>query len=590
MNFKERIRNVNSQNESWKLNEIIRSAQKDVTEQDMKWSKDTTDTVLRYIEKTLMQDHEKNIAIIMKEISDDVEQYVSSFYEITLKSSLMEYYISEKLYEMNGEYSLEKMYKEVKNDVDNKKIDLNDYHYEDLQYTANIKQSMKNLIASLMYEYRREQKELGELKKVDPDFGRLIDTLSNMSNKDVERCLRKTSAEEKDSIKRLLKINGLTERKSLEKDMSDITSFARKNIKDECVHSITKCIELLDKYGFLEQYVLSANKINKNGIYLHDCDYDYDEIKKSLTPDKLKKLNIEQLIAINAFWTNRTNKVINQLNKSLYILSHKDLTKYKEVEPEKYQIIIEDEKRKNAIIKLNTIEKLCFEEFKNIEINKKNGENRVDFGEKIKKICEKYGKEYKRFFDSVLPENENDLERDLCECYLFENAIFNSYKIKNSNLEALIISILNGKSERILNYGYIPEDNKNLKNQKFVLLGIDVKGLNMPLRLHFEKDELVEIIKQMNIEGDIKLRKYKGYKDFECGSGYIPTKICVPVSNEMAKKINEESEAVTDRDRFGKTIKHLNYIINPDSGIIDCMKMPDEFVALEERKFEGEEL
>ena len=91
--------------------------------------------------------------------------------------------------------------------------------------------------------------------------------------------------------------------------------------------------------------------------------------------------------------------------------------------------------------------------------------------------------------------SKNNLEEDVEEGMIFQNISYNLYKIKSDNLQALLIGLLNNENKDINNYGYI-EDNptKKIKDKKFILLGVDIPGMNMPLRLHIQKDIVLDVL------------------------------------------------------------------------------------------------
>ena len=62
-----------------------------------------------------------------------------------------------------------------------------------------------------------------------------------------------------------------------------------------------------------------------------------------------------------------------------------------------------------------------------------------------------------------------------------------------------------------INAGYVIQDEEISANNK-ALICIDLKGYNAPIMLHYHKDKLKEIIKE--ITGNAEIPVYRGAKDF----------------------------------------------------------------------------
>ena len=83
----------------------------------------------------------------------------------------------------------------------------------------------------------------------------------------------------------------------------------------------------------------------------------------------------------------------------------------------------------------------------------------------------------------------------------------------------------------------------------------------MPLRLHTRENSVLEVLKSAQ-NGNTKFPKYKGGEDFLYkGEGVImPTHIYVPIPKEKTKKIKEVVKNLNEKDKYAKTIRHLEYI------------------------------
>ena len=289
-------------------------------------------------------------------------------------------------------------------------------------------------------------------------------------------------------------------------------------LKEETINSITRNIEFIDKYSFLQNSVNFYNQTFKS-IYMNGYEFSYDEIKQMLSESELKKLNTEQLIAVNAFWINRVSKVINQIQKGIYILSHPELYESKKDKDGRVEIKISEENLSGVDIKMNLLQKISFDIFKEHE------GSQSDLDEAIKETDRNYGKDYRDSLDKLLIYSKNDLEKDFEEGLLFQNIAYNLYKIKSENMQAF-----------------------------------DVNGMNMPLRLHTPKEMILDVLNGVQ-KGNTKLREYKGDNDFKFGDGkVISTIIYLPLSDEKKKILSDNEKRSNPKDKYMKTIQHLNYI------------------------------
>ena len=121
------------------------------------------------------------------------------------------------------------------------------------------------------------------------------------------------------------------------------------------------------------------------------------------------------------------------------------------------------------------------------------------------------------------------------------NSVQNAYKIKDIALMGILDNLqLNGK---ILNWGIMRlAGDVGILNAKYILIGIDLQGMNMPIRLHIPKDLLVDWVRQNSTTNTIHL--YAGSEDFHVyfengefhqGTNWITSPILIP-STERDKK------------------------------------------------------
>lgn len=142
-------------------------------------------------------------------------------------------------------------------------------------------------------------------------------------------------------------------------------------------------------------------------------------------------------------------------------------------------------------------------------------------------LSKKLRKQYTNFFDAILPECENDLETDLFAPQSIRNNIDLIYGVKGIMLNKILTQIR--YNSKITNWGYIPEDSSE-KDKRKVLIGIDYPGFNMPLKLHMNKDELIEYLEM--IKGNAVLPVYEGNGDMTYKGKKLTTKIFMPLTEK----------------------------------------------------------
>lgn len=101
---------------------------------------------------------------------------------------------------------------------------------------------------------------------------------------------------------------------------------------------------------------------------------------------------------------------------------------------------------------------------------------------------------------------------------------------------------------------------------KFVLLVADINGLNMPLRLHIEREKVKDFA--IKNQGNSIIPIYSGITDFNINGRIISTHILMPLTQNQKELIKQASTNVKDGDYRYKFIKHLEYLA-------DCQKYPE---------------
>ena len=424
--------------------------------------------------------------------------------------------------------------------------------------------NMEKLVTVLLKNIRKERYKMENASEQVKELLELLLRTSSKNRKVVLQKLTNNDKEKMAAIQKIIRFLCKNEAEIVEEDVKEHTKVAEKTIKEDCIKAITESIDLLDKFGLIEYYIDLNNKSFKD-IYVFNYDFSYDEFKKQTTENNLKKLSVNQLIMMSAFWLNRANKIVGNLNKSLYILSHRELYSVNKDENGNEKISVDKETISNVDLKMEVLHKIYLDIFPMAEKrNEIMGDNKINLDKECKKYIETSGREYQRYFDERLVNSVNSLEDDLFETNVYENTIYNSYKVKAHSVQALLLSLLSSENSKIKNYGYIPEDDSNIDQKEYFLIGVDVPGFNMPLRLHIRKSELKEVLSGVQ-NGEAIFQLYQGAEDFDLNNNKVfPANIYIPLSAEKKKAIKDIEKNLTKRDKYGKVVKHLCYIANDE--------------------------
>lgn len=514
--------------------------------------KEALDYFVEYINDVQGNNPDIKTKEILSSIKDDIREYLESQSITNVRIRTIETYLNKRIFS-SSKYNLNTAYNDVVKAVENDEIDLKKYKNSSLEYTYNNEENTRILVCAMLSKIREEKSKVRKYINNSEDLIKC----RTASKKEINSIIKKASngdSEQEKRLKKIISFDGKSEKEILIEEYKQYTKESAEKLKEETINSITRNIEFIDKYSFLQNSVNFYNQTFKS-IYMNGYEFSYDEIKQMLSESELKKLNTEQLIAVNAFWINRVSKVINQIQKGIYILSHPELYESKKDKDGRVEIKISEENLSGVDIKMNLLQKISFDIFKEHE------GSQSDLDEAIKETDRNYGKDYRDSLDKLLIYSKNDLEKDFEEGLLFQNIAYNLYKIKSENMQALLMGLLNDESRSISNYGYIDDfTGKNIKERKYILLGFDVNGMNMPLRLHTPKEMILDVLNGVQ-KGNTKLREYKGDNDFKFGDGkVISTIIYLPLSDEKKKILSDNEKRSNPKDKYMKTIQHLNYI------------------------------
>lgn len=315
----------------------------------------------------------------------------------------------------------------------------------------------------------------------------------------------------------------------------------------------------LNVYGVLDEYAKRQNEQSRRMGFDNVMQISSD---RAFDIEKLEKMSLHKLAALYAFWTNRFVKAVLEMYKSYIIMYELDLDTKEKIDDDRNFREVSKEKIKAIGIKFGFVhlqakkmyDEICEKTRKKADFKK----SKVVYqDEEIAEIVNKFGKKYREYFSSVggLEGFENDLEKDIELYSRLENIREFSYAQKDSSIYSLMDLLITENFSR--NWGIIEENKKS----KYVLVGVDIPGLNMPLRLHIDRGEFLKFI--YSKQGSSIIRLYDGKEDFMANGKNIGTSYLFPTTNEQEKSIIKTADNTRETDYRRRFINHLAFLADP---------------------------
>lgn len=470
---------------------------------------------------------------------------------------------------------VDKIYNKIKdNDLEN--IDLSDEEYK---IKGNEEQCAEFEILLMVKKIRSE--------KIDDNIKEFIGKLINPKDENEKRKLKKQLSQDPE-FKEAVQYTNIyiadTERERLERYIE----FRKKELEKTLLKLEKQCLKLsgkfLKKYDLLEEPLEQQNKDYKE-LSMPKMQYKLRTEKEEkdigleniFTDEYMDTLDIEKLSVLNAFWQNRFTKRVENVKEALFIADTLNL--WKELEKEDYEENLTEEQILKALLKM----KLCD------IISNKMREQATEFYEaenyrysilNMKDISPKLKEEYTNYFNIILPESENNFDKDLLSGQSSRNNMDIIYMAKSNMLKELLLQI--DYNQKITNWGYMPENSQETQvDKKKILLGIDYPGFNMPLRLHADKQDIIEYFKTLKNSAVIPI--YEGYNDMSYKGRKLTTKIFMPLTEIRESEIICKNKTINSVDLKYNYIKHLGNLVTKKSKKISQIH-PHRYIDLESGK------
>ena len=362
-------------------------------------------------------------------------------------------------------------------------------------------------------------------------------------------------------------------------------SGLEENLKEDHIVSILFLGDRLKEFGLLEKYSEIQGKLYR-ALGVSDLEYplrgnnpDTLSIEGLFTRQVLEKMSVEKLAMLSAFWMNRFTKELDALNKSLCIVNQLGLwNQVRTAKPKgdagMISVDIDKEELKYVYRKIHFLQEASLVMLDTLDLEDDKDADEIIEGMTSKKIIKRVdptyvlksmdftmGADYREYFEKLLPEGSHKFLEEFDNYRVIENAIHNSYRFKDFNMLAILSNLYQNNSSK--NWGVILESGKDIEKQDMILLAIDVEGFNMPIRLHIEKEMVLDFLRAN--QETTKLPIYEGDRDFysRALSKMISTPVLMPLCKKQRDGIDKLMERTNSSSSSREFVEHIAFLADP---------------------------
>lgn len=342
------------------------------------------------------------------------------------------------------------------------------------------------------------------------------------------------------------------------------------DIRTDLSNRIYTLVMFLKKLNLLEKYnYTNNNRLHK--LELDELQITDEELEEQLTNrNKVNSYSIEALIGLSAFYSNRVTKSISQVYKSFFILTRLGLLE-KIYDNDNYcikDLNISEDKLKEFMARYDLLESEISLNIFN-KINDDDIQNNLD----TKHFEEIYIKSYTKYIEEYEIEYPKSYRRDyeyiINDVKNIKNCL---YKVKTDSIQFLIYTAIMDENKNIINWGYI-EDKKGESENK-ILLGFDIRSLNMPIRLHIKTNDFLDLIRNLNEYKIIPM--YLGKNDINIRNLKMTTQILTVLSKNKKRELTK----ITKSTCF---LEHLKWLQKPHDKSKYIKEMSQSFYNIEDK-------
>lgn len=348
------------------------------------------------------------------------------------------------------------------------------------------------------------------------------------------------------------------------------------NLKANYVRGIITSIQILQNLGQLETLVEKNNYI-RNLMGLDVLTFDLKAEKSSgkysledlLNEEVLDSLPLEKLALMNSFYSNRAKKIADFFGMGFFICSKLDDFNISSEKPDGDKVL-------QAYSQYKFLDKAMKAAWPQIRNNIQDyTEDEVNSNKQVgvytPKIYDDFIAKFEKAY-ALYNEHEWSLSDDF-NCYC-STSVMIDYDQKDCSMETLLLIAM--ESFQTTNWGYIPEENhgKNSieNNKENILLGFDIPGFNMPVRLHIQLEKLRAFFG--SIDKSYEIPNYIGNDDMEVWDKNMGAAILMPLSPQHRKYlISSVKKMKTDNPhyKFARHIECMQY----DNNLFRMQKLKD---------------
>ncbi len=373
----------------------------------------------------------------------------------------------------------------------------------------------------------------------------------------------------------IIKMQGKTD---FEKTMivMDVWMKSRKDhTMDDFVSNLQIIGDRLDGLGMLEKnnrsYISFLESFNLEGMEYRTKD---DKPLKEVVfgEETIRKFSVPELSAISAFWVNRYAKELENVGNTYFTIKELDLVpaiRKARVSPRSGMIRVDVDRDELAVVHeknafLTNVLKICIEDI--IEKSKSDpslltpgsgSTMSIEISSKFEEIASELEEEYSKYFSRKDPKHEHHIIEDIRATHSIQESIINMYNKKDMDMILLLYCLENHSISN--NWGVIIEEGKDISRQSMVIIGVDLDGVNMPIRLHMRRDKLMDYLQKNH--GNTMIRVYEGDDDFRLSGRTYSTQIISPSGKKQGNFLKGKKESETNVEKRN-LIEHLLFLHN----------------------------
>ncbi len=344
-------------------------------------------------------------------------------------------------------------------------------------------------------------------------------------------------------------------------------------LKDNIIDSVHSMLVQLDKFTLLDNY-LEINKKKMDFLKTPEL----SEALESANPDHKSEKILEifsdkknfdnyspaDLLTLYSFWINRYYKELDTYLEAMFII--RDLDFIPAMLDENFKAPSNSMLRK-CLAKINLFYEpnRFYLEMQKSDRLAENNESELDISENIYRfsddmfvhyVANEYGDQYKKEFDSRIPESQNDLVADAKHYFKLYNPIYASYNLKDVTMLYLLMEMI--ENSKYPNAGVTNADTSS------AICGIAIdSGMNETFSLHIKKSVLEELLAGYMGKSNLLLPMYNGKVNYTYGKYSVP--LLLPFTSDQVKAMESIKHDIPYNSK--EYLKHLKDLKDKRSNI-----------------------